>query len=220
MKLAKKIIILSSIIALSLAGLIAIGFIFNIVKTTNFLGKFCFTLVTISVSGFVALNALLLLEKKFNVFAVISIALIYLCALSILFIIWSGKLHWNLFTKTVIVASSTSLMFNFIVTSAIRLNKKYMPLQIATYVFMGLFDILLGALIYKKAHGVITFMVCDAIIAVVLMFITSILSKRLYDPSEEVVSKDYIKISVSEYNEMKQKIEELENKLSKYESNE
>ena len=63
MKLAKKIIILSSIIALSLAGLIAIGFIFNIVKTTNFLGKFCFTLVTISVSGFVALNALLLLEN-------------------------------------------------------------------------------------------------------------------------------------------------------------
>ena len=232
MRIFKKIVIIFSIACIAIAGAIAISFIFG-VEPTTMLGKICFTLLTVSIAGMASLNAISLMEKKFNFFASLSVLLIFCCAGSILYIFWTNHWKWDMFVKSVVFASVVSMTFNFIVTSAIRLGKTKVVIQIITYSIIAIFDAFIASLIFYillfNQPLIPQVFVIDCILAVVFSIITSVLSRSarnvqvvVAEPTEEVstaapaLDEDTMVIRKEEYNELKARIKELEDKLDKY----
>lgn len=222
MKILRRTVMIVAISCIVLAGIEAIGFIFGIVKADDASGKLCFTLLTIGISSLVSLNAFILLEKKINIFAIISILLIFGCATAILYTIWTGHWKWDDFNKITLLASLGSVLLNFMVTTALRIGKRLIPLQIITYLAMGLFDLCIYMLIYKFSllgEPFVYVISVDIVVSLVLMLVLAILRKKAPE-TEEKLGDQFIKIEKKEYEELQQRIKDLEAELENYKNNE
>ena len=186
------------------------------------------TIGVVFVVSLIAINVAELIEQK-NVLAIVSLALMILSAIILLILIWnSGAINdgENSRVKVKICWSIviTSFLVTFVLNPVFKLQKRFFPMQIVTWVLLGIIyiEFMIMALmpdssfvnnVLNEAAGVITLWI-PCIVALGLEVAAVILARG--KRNEVVDSKKTITISKSEYDalvnenkELKKKIEEL-----------
>lgn len=186
------------------------------------------TIGVVFVVSLIAINVAELIEQK-NVLAIVSLALMILSAIILLILIWNSsaindgenssvkvKICWSIVI--------TSFLVTFVLNPVFKLQKRFFPMQIVTWVLLGIIyiEFMIMALmpdssfvnnVLNEAAGVITLWI-PCIVALGLEVAAVILARG--KRNEVVDSKKIITISKSEYDalvnenkELKKKIEEL-----------
>lgn len=186
------------------------------------------TIGVVFIVSLIAINVAELIEQK-NVLAIVSLALMCLSAIILLILIWNSdainegenssvkvKICWS-----VVI---TSFLVTFVLNPMFKLQKRFFPMQIATWVLLGIIyiEFMIMALlpdssfvnnVLNEAPGVIILWV-PCIVALGLEVAAVILARG--KRNETTNSSKTITISKSEYDalvnenkELKKKIEEL-----------
>ena len=186
------------------------------------------TIGVVFVVSLIAINVAELIEQK-NVLAIVSLALMILSAIILLILIWNSgaindgesssvkvKICWSIVI--------TSFLVTFVLNPMFKLQKRFFPMQIVTWVLLGIIyiEFIIMALfpdsffvnnVLNEAAGVITLWVpCIVTLGLEVAAVILARGKR----NETTNSKKTITISKSEYDalvnenkELKKKIEEL-----------
>ncbi|MBQ7307630.1 MAG: hypothetical protein IJW82_03785 [Clostridia bacterium] len=209
----KKIVVITSITSIILSALLGILLAFEVIDLDGIMGTILLTLLVVGVGSLLSLNSVNLLERSFNILAVISLSLLGLSCLMALIQFWA-KFDWGFYSQLTLVLAIFSVLFNFIVSYIIKLGKTKLPYQITTYVLMAIFDIFITIQIYsgKFLKGTVTkIFIVDIILALVGMALLAILSKKSLVDN---VNDNYVKITKTEYESLKNRIAELEKELN------
>lgn len=210
----KKALTITSISCIIVSALLGILFAFGVIEIEGFLGKLLLTLLIVGIGALLSLNGASLLERSFNILAIISLAFISLSCLLAVIQFWAG-FKWGLFGQLTLIISIFSILFNFIVSYILKLGRQKLGYQIATYSFMAIFDIFITIQIINGdfLDGFITrIFIVDIILAFVGMAILAILSKKSLNNE----NPDFVKIPKAEYQALKERIAELEKELENY----
>lgn len=212
-KKLQKIIVLTSIISLSLSGLIGIGLLLDIFKNySDAMNCVLLTLLTIFVAGLLLLTSTEAIARK-NKLGYISSSLILLSGFMMLLQIWLAYLvkdFGDIYIKIVLIISALSIFFNIIVNNYITLGKNLLVVQIIGYVTFIYFEFALvstlsfGLELINIPFGIVT------IVWIVMFLILKIKSKEFKANSSEMVT-----ITRIEYDDLKNRIKELEEMLNK-----
>ena len=204
MKHIRRLITVISIIAFALFGLLHIGNILELFSLTNVIGKIYSSAIATSIIGFISINIIVLLEKKFNIVGLLSILFLFTCLGIYLYAIWTN----NTLNKNILIVSVTAVIFSYIVTTAIRLKNRLLFLQIITYISLSAFDIIYALSLYKPSNAITKAHSISLIIVAIFIFIIAILYKKIR--VEIPVDNRFVKVPVEDFNNLNKKIEELE----------
>lgn len=213
-KKLQKIIALTSIICLSLGGLIGIGLLLNIFGENPSEAITCvlLTLLTIFVAGLLLLTSTEAIARK-NKLGYISSSLILLSAFMMILQIWLAYLvpdFGETYIKIVLIISALSIFFSIVVNNYITLGKNLLVVQIIGYVTFIYFEFALVSTISFDLELVnIPFWIIT-IVWIVMFLILKIKSKEFKTNSSEMIT-----ITRQEYDDLKNKIKELEEMLNK-----
>ena len=225
----KKILTLVTIVCLATAGLIGILFLIN--TTADFIGdnfsaflvKFLLTLLVVFSAGLFLLNAVEAISRK-SIFGFISAGLIAVSSIMFLVFIWflwqkidEGSTYLHLTW----IVSAITILFNVIVSNVIGLGKKLLPLQIITYLTLFYIELAIVLLICGNNALFGDIWLIFAIVAIVWLLFTIILSIKKKSIARAAVSEaiqapadDTVTLSKAEYQALLDKIAELENQLA------
>ena len=211
LKKVKKILSIVTIATLCIPILMLILAIFGVEVFEGVLLKFLLTFATIAVACAFSINALNIFEKN-KIISIVSISLLGLSALLGFIIYWSEFTMPALFNNLTMVLAIATVFFCIIVSTHLKLGKKYLVLQIITYCLVIIIDILLTLLIFGieifevKGLSEIFWTIC--LVTFALICVTGVLGKKSNDNSES--NKKYVKIPVEEYESLKARLAELE----------
>lgn len=206
----KKIISWITIASVGLVALILIGSLFDIISLKGAFASLIFTGLTFTVAGILTLNSCNMLEQK-NKLAIASLSLIGLSTLLVVLCFWTkldnnSKIYLNL-TLTI---STLSVCFNLITSGILKLGKKYMPLQIVSYLCYGFVSIYFIVSFWGSDSLDLDGKVIALSIILSLLFfcVQIIVSKKQLN--ESTISTNYVKIKQEEYEELLACKKELE----------
>lgn len=206
----KKKFSLFTIIFVVISALIAILALFGAFKLTGAIADLLFTCLTLSVAGLLTLNSCTMLERK-NKLAIVSLSLIAASALLVIIALWSNVASSDLYMDITLTICILSVCFNLITSNILKLQKRYLYIQIAAYVcFMVIAGYLIAASwgtdIFDKGSKIF---ILFLILSLLGMGILAVLSKK--QPADQTDSnQDYIRISKKEYEELLNAKKELE----------
>lgn len=203
----KKKVSLFTLMFVALSALIAILALFGVFSLKGAVVDSLFTCLTLAVAGLLTINSCTMLERK-NKLAVISFGLIAGSALLVIIALWSNISSSNLYMEITLTLCILSVCFNLITSNILKLRNKYLHVQVASYICFALVAGFLVASAWGStiiSDGVKVF-VLFIILSLMGMGILAVLSKRQGD---EIISKDYIKISKQEYDDLIKAKEEL-----------
>lgn len=206
----QKAFVIVSISTVGLAMMLLIAAVFGLKVFDNpYLLALLLSLAVIAAGCFFANNALDMFESK-KVLSIMCLVLLAISAMLGFVHFWSKFSLPEAFGKLTGIIVISSVLIVIIVTTYGALNKKFFVLQMITYSLVGIIDILLVLLILGvklfDIKGFATIFVIICIVAFALLCTTNILSKRI----NKIVEAGYIKVSKEEYNNLKQRVEELE----------
>lgn len=197
MKIAKKSLMIGTIVATGIASLLLILLIFDINIFGNGFLSVLITFASLSIGGFFAINSLNMVAKN-KIIGWISVGLI---SASVFLIILSSWVDLSGIVLDITLSIGLlSVLFNIIVSSGLELGKKKLPIQIIVYVLVAITDVIatLGILGAIKISSILEIFLVLIILSVVGVVVLKILGKKLVaDTTEE--SKDTIRISKAEY---------------------
>lgn len=202
----KKKVSLFTLIFVCLSALIAILGLFNFLKIKGVISDLLFSFLILSVAGLLTLNSCAMLERK-NKLSLVSLGLIFGSALLVIISLWTNISSKGIYLDLTLTLCIISVCFNLILSYILKLQNKYLFIQIMFYICFSIFSIFLIAaswgsdIISKELKLFILFI----ILSFVGMGVLSVLSKK--QGTEEV--RDYIKISKKEYEELLKAKEEL-----------
>ena len=197
MKIAKKSLMIGTIVATGIASLLLILLIFDINIFGNGFLSVLITFASLSIGGFFAINSLNMVAKN-KIIGWISVGLI---SASVFLIILSSWVDLSGIVLDITLSIGLlSVLFNIIVSSGLELGKKKLSIQIIVYVLVAITDVIatLGILGAIKISSILEIFLVLIILSVVGVVVLKILGKKLVaDTTEE--SKDTIRISKAEY---------------------
>lgn len=206
----QKVLTLISIVAVAISVMMFIGLYFGLKLFSNkYLLATFLTFIATAVVCFFSNGALDMYGKK-KYLAIVSLALLVLSFLFGLINFWTYFELEGFFPKMSGIIAIASVLFVIIITTSSKLDNHYRGLQIITFSLTVILDIaltivILGVDLFDNDTFVkIFYPLCFIVFA--LLCITNIISKRI-----NKTKKDYIQISLDEYNSLKERIRELEN---------
>lgn len=214
MKKTKKILTTVSLVAMILSVIMLIGAIFGLKVFSGVLLKFLLSFAAIAVGCAFAINAVSIYSRK----RIISIVSLFLLGLSVVFaliIFWAGFDASVGFNKFTLILAMLTVFFNIIVSLIIKLDRRYLVLQIITYALILVIDIVLTLQIVNVDIFAIKnfwkFFLAICLVAFALLCATGILGRK-YDGGDKPAKEkqDFVKLSQTEYDELKQKLKTLE----------
>lgn len=217
MKIARKI---TSIATLVLSGYVVLELILLLLGV-SFLGgtALFFSILTLAVAGFFAINSLNMIEKNKTI-GFVSLGLICLSALLIVIALCvdiSGSLYLNL----TISFGLLSVLFSIIVSSGLDLGKSNLAIQIIVYLLVFVTDVIatLGIFGVVDLGEIIVFFCIMILLCILGVVVLKVLAKRVVSKSLET-EKGMVKISASEYEMLKEKAKKYDELMSKMNSKE
>ena len=215
LKLTKKLLTIFSIISTVIPILLLIGTLFGLVTFDGVFLKLMLTFVTLAVAGGFAINALNIIRKNKTI-SFISLTLLLISSILLVVMFWSNFSTPEIYNDLTVVISMATIFFCIIISMHLKLSKRYLALQIITYILVVAIDIILTLNIFGvnifAINGMIQTFITLCLITFALLLITGILGKKSAD-NDTVDNDKYIKITIEEYNELKERIKYLENEL-------
>lgn len=215
MKKTKKILTITSLVAMIISVIMLIGAIFGLKVFEGVLLKFLLSFAAIAVGCTFAINAISIYGRN-RIVSLVSLGLLGLSVLFALIIFWAGFDMSVGFNKFTLILAMATIFFNIIVSLIIKLDRRYLVLQIITYVLILVIDIILTLQIVNvDVFGVKDFwkfFLAICLVAFALLCATGILGRK-YDVGgeKEVKAKQgFVKLSQAEYDAMNSKIKALE----------
>ena len=222
MKIAKKTLMYTSLVALAVCIILLIGSLFGLKTFEGALLKLLETFATIAVAGFFAINALTMTEKN-KIIGFVCAGLLGFLSLLLIIIFWAN-IPWGVFQKLVFVLTIATVLFNIIVNLNLKLDKNLLVLQIITYILIGIIDIILTMVIFGSKiltnDAVLKVFIAGCIIVFGLLCALEILSKKVEKTpmlikQGELNDVDSLKAQVKALQEENARLRE---QLSKYEN--
>ena len=219
MEKAKKILTYVALATMGVSVLMLILAIFGLKVFNGVLFKVLLSFATIAVTSAFSINALNILKTK-NMVGYISLGLLGISGILGLIVYWTDFKIGILNQITGILAIAT-VFFCIIISLNNKIQKRYLILQIITYVVIILIDIILTLIILGvdvlgvKGMTEIFFTVC--LIALGLLSAVAILGKK--KDNNFVEDKKFIKVEKEEYDKLIAKIKELEEENTKLKQN-
>jgi len=142
-----------------------------------------------------------MLERK-NKLAIISLSLISVSALLVIIALWSNVASSNIYMEITLSACILSVCFNLIVSNILKLQNRYLSLQISSYISFAVtsFFLITAAWGSDILGDNIKIFVLFIILSLLAMGVLTVLSKKQND--EIATSNEYVKISKKEYEEL------------------
>lgn len=215
MKLAKKVLTIVSLATMGISVIMLIGAIFGLKVFQGALLSLLLSFATIAVASAFSINGLNIMRKK-KIIAYVSIGLLGLVSLLGLIIYWSKFTTAPLFNQITGVLAIATVFFNIIVSLNLKLDKKYLVLQIITFSIICIVDIILTLLIFgvnvlsNDLVSKLFWALC--LVAFGLLCTVAILSRKNREIEENDKEK-YIRVKQSEYTALKERVEFLEKEI-------
>ena len=185
-----------------ISALIAILALFGAFKIKGFVADLLFTCLTLAVAGLLTLNSCTMLERK-NKLAIVSMSLIGASALLVIISFWTNASSSSAYTDITLTLCILSVCFNLIVSNILKLQNKYLYIQIASYVCFAVVAVFLIAaswgsdIIGDSSKIFILFL----ILSLLGLGVLAVISKKQTNDTD-AKEKDYIKITKEEYQEL------------------
>lgn len=208
----KKKFSIFTIVFVIISALLSIIALFGLVKFSQ-ISNLLWTSLTLTVSGLLAINSCVMLEKK-NKLAIVSLLLI--CASALLAIIAFWFDIPGFYSELTLTVCILSVCFNIIISYILKINNSYLYLQLPTYICLALISIFLIATVWGSSllANALKIFILLIILAFVGICVLSVISKK-YSANESMVDyKKYVKITKEEYEDLLAKKDELERLLS------
>ena len=218
MKLAKKIISYTTIVATAITGLTLIMLLFDTKLFGEINLKMLLTLVTVGVGGFFAINSMNMISKN-KVIGWVSLGLIFGSVLLIVLAVWIN-FDSEIYGKLTFTLGLVSILFNVIVSSGLALGRSKMIWQVLVYfvVFVSVLIAVLSIFGVVNLIEMLPFFLMMVILSVIGVIILKVLSKKaVQDLVEE--NKDMVKISKIEYAMLVDKAKKYDELMSKSQNN-
>ena len=197
----KKKISLLTIIFVVLSALIAILGLFEVLKIEDTISNLLFTCLTLSFVGILTLDLYRAIERKSKL-ALINLGLIYSSTILFIIYIWGDFSSYSLYIKITFIICILSVCFNLISSNILKLQKKYLYLQMPTYFCLSAIAFFLISFVIE------TPILEDNAIIFVLFIILSLLGEGVLaiiskkQTNSSILDKDYVKILAKEYEEL------------------
>lgn len=204
MKRAKKIIAISTIVSTVLTSILLILLIFDVKIFGDYNGDVIITFACLGIGGFFAINSMNMLSKN-RIIGWVSLGLILSSIVLIIFSTWLGA-GYGILLKITLALGLLSVLFSIIVSSGLDLGNTKLVYQIIVYVVVFITDLIATLAIFGaiKLLDIIAWFLTLIILSIVGVIILKVFAKKaIFDIIEN--SKDLIKISKSEYLELKEK---------------
>lgn len=197
----KKKVSLFTIIFVILSAIIAILALFNVLKIKGAVSDLLFTSLTLAVAGLLTINSCTMLERK-NKLAIVSLSLISASALLVIISLWSNAADSDLYNTITLIACILSVCFNLITSNILKLQNRYLGLQIPSYICFAVVSIFLisASLGSDFLSDNLRIFILFIILSLVAMGILAVFSKK--QTAELNNDIQYIKISKKEYEEL------------------
>lgn len=223
MKIAKKTLSIVAIVTL----VVAVGML--LLSLFGVKGIFDYPLVAIletagiiCVGSAFSLNALIIYPKKKNL-AIVDLSLLGSLTLLSIIVFWIKAASDSPFGKIVLVLGLATIFFNIIISNYLKLAKNKLVLQIITYCLIVVLDVLLTLQIVGlrlfAMDWFLKMFIALCLVTFVLLIVLVILAKKVPQAENSTTSvvkelkENYIQIEKKEYEELKQRIQELEKEL-------
>jgi len=220
-KKIKKILTNTSIICIVIAAVIGLLLLFKLFSATSLLGSIMLTLLTVFVSSIFLITSVDVLgkNKKFGIFSVSSIAI---SAILFLIMIWYSAISHNeingIFFKATVTLAAISLLANLVFSLVLSLGKHLVPVQLLCYLCFIFIETVLLIMAYSGNADILQGIFTTILSAVAIVFVVSYIVLKIKAKGfKEKDNEDYIKITKEEYESLKNRIKELEEKLAKNE---
>ena len=218
MKTAKKVLSILSLTTMGLAVLMLIWSIFgDIDKILTGIGSsFLLTFSAIAICSAFLITSL----NYFNRNKALSITSLTLnSVLMVLFIIAAWVGIKSLFGKFILVLAITTIFFNIMVSTGIKLSKRYKGLQITNYILIIAIDVSLiltifGWNVIKLMGWQIFTLLCLCAFGTLLALGILARKNTVVDAETNVNNGEYITIKKKEYNALLLKIKSLEAEIA------
>ena len=221
MKETRKIITFISLAGLTGCVGLLIAAIFGVKVFEGTILNVLLSLAIVTAGTAISINAINYMNKK-KILSFISLALTGALMVLAIIIVW-GAIAWsNALTKITVLLAIATIFFNVIVAYRLKLENRYFAIQIATYVLLGVLDIVLTLLVFEVNLFAYSWFwqPFTVLVIVVVGFLAalSILGRRANDIGS--VDNEKMLITRAEYNSMLKKIADLEAELADKKSKE
>lgn len=197
----KKKISIFTITFVVLSALIAILGLFVFFEFEGASVYLLLTCLTFSVAGLLTLNSYNMLEKK-NKLALASLSLIIISSTFVIITLWTNIPMSNLFTKITLTTCILSICFNIITSYILKLQNKYLALQLPSYICFAVIAFFLTCLVWGSdiIENNTKIFILFIILSLLESAILAVFSKR--QTNETPLNQSYIKIPKTEYEDL------------------
>lgn len=198
MEKAKKILSIVTIVSAIILAIFLIFLLFGLDFLGDFKSSVYFTLGSIAVGGFFAINSLNMILKN-KILGWVSFGLIAGSVFLIILASWLN-FHNSIITNIMISMGLLSVLFNVIVSSGLDLGKRYLALQIPIYIITAIADLITSLIIFGSLDisKMLALYLTILIIAFVGIVILKVVAKRQLN-YHLAIDKNSITISKDEY---------------------
>lgn len=219
MNVAKKILTILAISALAIIVGLVIAAIFGFDLFTGLWLKILLTLATLALVSTFSISALNFFPKK-RILSIIALSLFAFLLCCVLIILWSDTPLTNDFAKITGISALAVFLFNFIIFTKLRLEGRYVILQIITYIFASVVVVVLSlSIVEVDVFGGDMWKIWLAV-ALAMLALSGALSilarKNMESGKSQTKTKDgekLITITEGEYNKLRAEIKDLQNQL-------
>lgn len=214
MKLAKKILTITALVTMGLSIAFLISAIFGApVFENSTLLHILLSFALLAVACAFAISSVNLLTKK-KLIPIICLSLLGLSTILMLINIWTNFNASEFFNRATITISVATIFFVIIVSMIIKYERRYLAIQIITYILVVIVDILITLIVWGVDIFGITAMTeifwTLCLVTFAMLCTLSILGRKNVDiKKEKKLTDDKITISKEEYENMKNEIERL-----------
>lgn len=168
------------------------------------------TVATLTVVGYFSLSSYNMLSKN-KVLSYVSFGLIALSALLVVISTWADFSGSGMFFKVTVTIALISILFIFIVSTSLKLERRFVAVQIVCHVILAIFVLLSILLTFGVTVLNNTPFFVMLVLSIVAFITVSVLSNK--NTTADTVSDGYVKISKQEYDELLAKAKQLETLL-------
>lgn len=214
-KLAKKILTIVALATLAIDIGMLIGAIFGLKIFEGVLLKIFLSSATFTVASTFAITAVGYINKQ-AVLSIINLALLGILTILALIIYWQALAFVSTFARITVNLAVFTILFCILVGIRVKLDNKFLVLQIVTYALVIVAVILLTLLIWGVdlfgIHIIAQLIGVEFLVAFAMLCVMSIMSRKAYAPEPNDprnVDIETITIPKIEYQSLKEEIEKL-----------
>lgn len=214
MKKVKKILTIVSLVCLVVSVGLLIGAIFGLKVFRKPLLSVLLSFATLSVASAFSINSLTMKNKNSTI-SYITLALMSVSTVMALIIFFSNFTTPVYFNKAIIVLGMFTVLSNIVVSLILKLDKRYLALQIVTYLIIFVIDIILTLQVFGvdmfgiKGFWKIFLVLC--LVAFALLCTTGIVGRKANSDENYAQTKSKrAPITNEQYLELIAKVEQLE----------